>query len=240
MLEKLNLLKRKSEGVKRLPFHIAMTTHGIREWSKKHNKSFEETYKKVFQVIDEIIDEQIKNKIRIITLYLMPVNRENSECYPFLLNAIVEFFTKLAADARINNNQVKVSVLGKWYNVPKIIDPVKKIIDETKDYDNFFLNFCINYNGREEILDACRIVAMKVKNDKVDPNQVDKDMIKDNIYTSYFLPPDVIVKNGSGKSLGGFLLWDSVNSVVHFSETLFPDFSKSDFSAAVSAYEEQE
>jgi undecaprenyl pyrophosphate synthase len=34
------------------------------------------------------------------------------------------------------------------------VDAVKKILDETKDYDCYFLNFCLHYDGQEEIVDA--------------------------------------------------------------------------------------
>ena len=86
----------------------------------------------------------------------------------------------------------------------------KQVIESTKDYDFFFTNFCINYSGHDEIVDACRLIARQVKAGKIDPNSISRETIKENLYSSYFIPPDLIIKNGKA-TISGLLLWDSVN-----------------------------
>jgi undecaprenyl diphosphate synthase len=132
-----------------------------------------------------------------------------------------------------------VSILGKWYDLPsRVVEPIKRIIEETKDYDSFFLNLCINYDGKEEIVDACKMILRKALLEKAEVDSIDSDTIKDNIYSSYFLPPDVIVKTGTGKRLHGFLLWDSTQAVVYFSGVLWPEFREKDFIEAIRYYQE--
>ena len=42
------------------------------------------------------------------------------------------------------------------------------------------------------------------------------------------MPPDILIITGGKQSLGGFLLWDSINSRVYFSDKLWPDFKGDD------------
>ena len=127
----------------------------------------------------------------------------------------------------INANQIKMSFFGKWYDLmPDLVDVMKKFQSDTKDYDKFFVNFCINYDGQEEIVDACKLVARLVKADKLDPDSITKQEIKDNIYSS-FLPPDLIVSFTDKTE--GLLLWDSANSKLVFPRKPFEEFTKKDF-----------
>ena len=81
------------------------------------------------------------------------------------------------------------------------------------------------------------MIARQIKADKIDPESITKETIKDNIYASYFLPPDLIVKSGKEKTLNGFLLWDSTYSKIFFSERRWPEFSKLDLLNALSFFQ---
>ena len=74
--------------------------------------------------------------------------------------------------------------------------------------------------------------------EKMDVDQIDMEMIKDNIYSSYFLPPDLIVKTGTGRRLHGFLLWDSSTSVIYFSNVLWNEMKEKDFIKAIKYYQD--
>ena len=63
-----------------------------------------------------------------------------------------------------------------------------------------------------------------------------EEMIKDNIYSSYFLPPNLLVKNGMRFRTSCLLLWDSMYAEVFFSGKLFPDFTANDFTKAIESY----
>ena len=115
----------------------------------------------------------------------------------------------------------------------KIIDPIKSLLDETKDYDQFFFNLCINYNGQEEIVDACRLVARQIKAEKLEPESITKDTIKENCYSSYFLPPTLIVKTGLSQSIPGLLLWDSSHSKIVFARKYWPELKIADLLRAI-------
>ena len=77
------------------------------------------------------------------------------------------------------------------------------------------------------------MVARKIKSSTLDPDSITKEEIKDNIYSSYFMPPEIIIITGKKKSLDGFLLWDSVKSKVYFSNKLWPDIKIDDLNVII-------
>jgi len=235
MFEKIKSLIDLAAPVTRPPFHVALTMHGIRKWSEDHKVDLEKAYADSFELLKEIIEVQVKEKIRILSVYIIPGTMKQTV---EITDKFIEFVNSLTNSDIINKNQIKVSVLGKWYDLPsRAIDPIKEIITETKDYDNFFLNLCVNYNGQEEIVDAMKMIARRVKADKLDPEAITTDMIKDNIYSSYFLPPNIIIKTGVKRRTFGFFLWDSCKSHIYFADKRFPEFTKSGFYKAIKEWE---
>lgn len=244
MLDKFKeLLKKEAKGLLKTdtPKHVAITMDGILEWAKENKKLLDEAYKESFLILKSTIKSQVRMNIPVLTLYLLPENmKKDTEEFLKLISEIEMFFKEIADSEIITKNKIKISVLGKWYSLPsKAVEAIKKAIDATKDYDDFFLNFCINYDGKEEIIDACKLLAMQVRVGKLDPDLINDELIKENLYSSYFLPPDLIIMTGIKKQISDLLLWDSPNSKIYFTDKLWPDFSKIEFTNAVEEFKKK-
>lgn len=216
-----------------LPKHVAIIIDGCEEYAKKNSILPAEAYKTEFLNIKNAIKVGTKLNIPILTFFSRTKSIPEEE-----IDQLVEFFSLLLKWELIHENQIKISVLGKWYKLPdRLVEPIKNIISDTKDYDRFFINFCIQYDGQEEIVDACKLIAQQLNLEKITPEGINKALIKENIYASYFLPPDLLIISGKKKTTNGLLLWDSANTKICFSEALWPDFGKDDFLKAIVYYQ---
>ena len=237
MLERFRLmlkLQEKEGKLRKTIRHIALTMQGMERWASEKGKDVKESYKKSFEILKELIGKQIDKNIPILTIYVLPEQLKKEEEYAVFLDELIDFLNSIKKSGMVHDNKVKISALGKWYDIPgRAVDVIKEIIEETKDYDKFFVNLCINYDGNEEIVDACRIIARQIKAGKLDVESIDKNTIKDNIYSSYFLPPDLVIKNGKMMQKTSFLLWDTPYSIWYFTKKYFPEFGKGDFSKAI-------
>ncbi|HIH39723.1 TPA: undecaprenyl diphosphate synthase family protein [Candidatus Woesearchaeota archaeon] len=204
--------------------HIAVLCRGSAAWALKKKKKVYDGYRKAFSNISEMIELQLRKNIPIFTFYIMPVNVQEPDDYSVLVDELSSFLSVFSKNELLHENKIKISVLGKWYNMPsRLIDAIKNVIDATKDYDSYFVNFCIGYDGQEEIVDACKMIARRVKLGKFDAEAITKETIKDDLYSSYFLPPDTIFVTGEKCSLNGSLLWDSVNAEMIFLKKAFAE-----------------
>ena len=210
-----------------MPRHVAISLDDIFDWCRRNNTEISDGCNRYFDLLTRLLEQQVKSKIPIFTIYLLP-DSEPSDDYLVFSDCMADFFYELANKPFISGHKIKVSIFGKWYKLPgKAVESLKKIIEDTRDYDNFFVNFCVNYDGQEEIADACRLIAKQVELGKIDAEMIIKDTIKENIYSSYFLAPDLILIYGERK-LNGLLLWDSVKSSIVFADKSFMEFEESD------------
>ena len=206
--------------------HVAISLDSVFDWCRKNNAGIKEACDKYFGFLLGLIEQQVKSLTPIFTIYLLPdSDHHNLEFY----ERMSDFFNELSQNSVISQNNIKVSIFGKWYKLPgKAVESLKKTMEETKDYDGFFINFCVNYDGQEEIADACRLIAKQVQLGRIDPEMISKDAIKENLYSSYFMPPDILFIYGDRK-LSGLLLWDSVGAKVVFADKSFMEFDEKDF-----------
>ena len=217
-----------------LPKHIAIDLEGVRAWAELHKVDVEEAYRQSFVRVLELIQKCVALNIPIVTFYIMSPGMRRTVVEGALLKPFAEFLGKAETAVFLGNHKIKITILGKWYDLSQqTVDAIRSVADRTKDYDSFFVNFCLNYDGQEEIVDACRLIARQVKLGKLDPDLIKKDLIKENVYSSYFIPPDLIVRNGTKKVVSSLLLWDSPGAKLVFSEKLFPDLSVEEFGRIV-------
>ena len=208
--------------------HIAISPDDISECCSKSNADASQCFKEYFSRLSRLLNAQLDFNIPIFTIYLLPEGAEKNEHFAALCDFMSEFFEDLCNANGILRQKTKISVFGKWYNLPsRLIESLKKAIDETKENNSFFVNFCINYDGQEEIVDACKLIAKQIELGKLDPEMVTKETIKENIYSSYFLPPDAYLIYGD-KRWDGLLLWDSVRSKIIFAGKPFIEFEEDD------------
>jgi undecaprenyl diphosphate synthase len=212
-------------GLKRLPKHIAIDIDNNVEWQKKKQAPISEVFGKRDSQIIQTIEATTKFEIPVLTLLLCPSRRKD----PAEQDSFIQLFKSPRLKDLLHKNQVKLSVLGKWYDLPgHLVQEIKDLIDSTKDFDRFFVNFCINYNGQDEIVDACKLISRKIKAQKLEISSINRETIKDNLYSSYFLPPDMIIKTGKRRSWSDLLLWDSPNARYFFTNKYFLDLSPQD------------
>ena len=110
----------------------------------------------------------------------------------------------------------------------KVVDSIKRAAETTREYDDFFLNICINYDGQDEIIDSCKLLARKVKFDKIEIENINTESLKENLYSSYFIPPERTVIVSRNKRLLSFMLWDLAYTKIYFLEKNWNEISKRD------------
>lgn len=221
------------------PRHIAISIEGNVRYAKEKNIPLSTVLELSKERILDIVTMQIQENIPILSFFLFPQQYKEFTQFEEIVNAYDTGFATLVSDPLIIQNQVKISFIGKWYSLPgRLVERIKKVIDETKDYDRFFLNFYINYDGQEEILDALKLLIRKAETGKIMPEFLSKEDIKDSLYSSFFLPPDMIIRNGTERSTGGILLWDSSQTYLYSTNKYWPEFTIDDWHLAIKAYQQ--
>jgi tritrans,polycis-undecaprenyl-diphosphate synthase [geranylgeranyl-diphosphate specific] len=144
-------------------------------------------------------------------------------------------------DSFVHKNRVRVNFIGKLEKLPKDLQrALKKAEDMTKGYNSYTINFAIAYGGRQEIVDACRAVALDVANGRLRPDEVNESVLKHSLYTNGGADPDLIIRTGGERRLSNFLLFQSAYSELAFIDSLWPEMTKEEFLGAIKDYSMRE
>ncbi|MFH1771123.1 MAG: undecaprenyl diphosphate synthase family protein [archaeon] len=210
---------------KKKPLHIAINGSDIKGWAEKNNKNEKEAVMKHVEQIKTFVDYQIKNKVPILTLNISADS--DMECAE-----LAKLFAEFVENEEIHKNKVRVFIIGQWFDLDEnLTNAFKKVMERTKEYNNLFLNFCVKYNGQEEVMGVIKLLATKAKLGKLELDELNVDMVKENLYTSYFTPPEIIIE--PSKVYSGLLLWDSKGAKIFQTRKPWLDLTTADVDSAI-------
>jgi undecaprenyl diphosphate synthase len=134
---------------------------------------------------------------------------------------------------RLHREGVRLRHIGRLDGLAQDIqDAIHWMEDLTKENDKLNLNVAFNYGGRAEIADAVRAIIAE----GVAPEQVTEDLIQRHLYTRDLPDPDLVIRTAGEMRLSNYLIWQAAYAEYYSTPTLWPDFGREDFEAALDAY----
>ncbi|MFP4403082.1 MAG: polyprenyl diphosphate synthase [Nanoarchaeota archaeon] len=215
------------------PKHIGIIMDGNRRFSKKLMlqpwKGHEWGAKKLTKVLDWCKEYDIK-QLTLYTFSIQNFNRPKEE-FDYLMKIFIENFDKLKNDKKIHENKIKINVIGRIEMFPDEVQKrLLKIMDLTKNYNDYIINFAMAYGGQEEIVDAVK----KILNKKLKPEEIDNKTFSENLYLNN--SPELIIRTGGEKRTSNFLSFQSAYSEWFFVDKMWPEFEKEDFVNIINQY----
>lgn len=227
-----------------LPSHIGVIMDGNRRWARSQDMLEWQGHWSGADKVDELLNWCLDIGIKTITLFSFSTenfDRPNRE-----IDELMKLFEKTMEDTlksdELQKNKVKVRAIGRINMLPpKIQALIHKIEEKTKDFDKFYLNIAIAYGGRAEIVDATKKIGEMIKTGKINPNNIDEELIEENLYTSH-LPqqdPDLIIRTSGESRLSNFLVWQSAYSELFIVDVFWPAFRKIDLMRVIRSYQQR-
>jgi undecaprenyl diphosphate synthase len=225
--------------IRNIPNHVAIIPDGNRRWAEKKGlkpwDGHEEGAKNLEKVLLSLLDLGVKH----VTFW--GSSMDNLQKRPWrekraLLDIYRRYFFKLLDSKDIHGNEVKVNVIGHWEEQFPVAlkNIIHKCIRKTEKYKKHFLNFLLAYSGDDEMVEATNSLLAKCKG-KV--KRITAKMIKDHMMTKDLPPVDLLVRTGGEPhNSAGFMMWDTANAQLYFSEVLWPDFDEKKMREAVLDY----
>mgnify|MGYP001295988166 FL=1 len=93
----------------------------------------------------------------------------------------------------------------------------------TQDCTRAIVNFCLNYGGKAEIIDACKAIIKEIDSKTLCAQDIDEIVFARHLYAD--LPPiDLLIRTSGELHISNFMLWQNAYSEMYFTDVLFPDF----------------
>ena len=224
----------------KMPNHIAIIMDGNGRWAKKHGMKRVNGHKAGVKAVREIVETAREVGLKYLTVYAFSTEnwgRSRME---------VNYLLKLILDSLIGEiddlvkNGVNIRFLGTGENLPPGYD-VKVAENCSRSWHNsdLYLNVAMNYGGRRELKEAVQAIATKIKQGKMQPEDITEQVISDHLYTAGMPDPDLVIRTSGEIRLSNYLIWQSTYSEFWFTETLWPDFSRAEFIQSILDYQER-
>jgi undecaprenyl diphosphate synthase len=226
-----------AEAKASLPRHVAVIMDGNGRWAKQRGLPRIEGHRQGAESARTIIRTAGELGIKYLTLYAFSAenwNRPKDEVAA-LMKYLVHYLKTETPE--LNKNNVRLEVIGQIYRLPENVQAhLNKSIAALARNSGLTLVMALSYGSRIEIVDAVRGIAEEVKRGKLDPADITEQVFARHLYTRNIPDPDLLIRTSGEMRVSNFLLWQISYAELVITPTLWPDFRKPQFFAALEEY----
>ena len=225
----------------RLPKHVAVIMDGNGRWAKRRGLPRIMGHRQGVDALKDLLRCCKDWGIGALTAYAFSTENWGRplEEVEFLMTLFERILRRELQEMMAEN--VRIRFVGNLHALPDSLQAeIERAMAKTKPNSGIWFTVATNYGGRQEILHACRAIATQVKQGKLDPDGIDEALFESHLYTAGVCDPDLLIRTSGEMRLSNFLLWQMAYGELYVTETLWPDFNRSEFHQALSAYQQRE
>ena len=220
-----------------VPNHVAIVMDGNGRWANGRGLTRIEGHRAGEAALLDVVAGAIQLGIRHLSVYAF--STENWKRSPDEVRFLMGFNRDVLHRRRdqLNDWGVKIRWAGRtprlWRSVIKELRFAEQL---TKSNTVLTLTMCVNYGGRQELVDAVGSIASDVATGKLSPSRITERTISRALYLPEMPDVDLFVRSSGEQRTSNFLLWQSAYAEMVFLDTLWPAFTRADLWHAVELY----
>lgn len=222
----------------KIPEHVAVIMDGNGRWASMRSLPRVAGHRAGMKTVKDVVKAADEIGVRYITMYAFSTEnwKRPRDEVDFLMKLPQEFLSTELEE--LIERDVRICMLGSKDELPShTLKALLEAEEQTKDNRGLQLNFALNYGGRDEIVKAFSIIAEQVKAGKLDPKDLNEEVISRYLYTSEIPDPDLLIRTSGEIRLSNFMLWQLAYTEMWFTDVLWPDFTREHFYQAIVEYQ---
>jgi undecaprenyl diphosphate synthase len=225
----------------RLPRHVAVIMDGNGRWAKRQGLPRIMGHKRGVDVLKELLRCCKDWGIQALTAYAFSTENWGRplEEVDFLMTLFERVLRKELREMVQENVQIKF--VGNLNALPPSLQAeIERSMTDTQQNRAIRFTVATNYGGREEIMHACRAIAHQVQQGLLQPDEIDEALFERHLYTAGICDPDLLIRTSGEMRISNFLLWQMAYAEIYITETLWPDFDRTEFHRALCSYQQRD
>ena len=209
-----------------LPKHVSIIMDGNGRWAKERGKERIYGHFEGAESVRAVTEACVELGIPYLSLFAF--SEENWQRPQAEVEALMGLMLKSMHDEyhTLLDNGVRFRVLG---NLERLSSTLREEIDylekATAGGDKLTMVIFMSYSGKWDIQQAANRMAAAGASD-----------LEPFLVTAGIPDPDLIIRTSGEKRISNYLLWQAAYSEFVFTDTLWPDFRKESFRAALEEY----
>lgn len=220
-----------------VPRHLGIIMDGNGRWAKKRglprsagHTAGASNFRKITRYCSNI-------GISYLTVYAF--STENWKRPADEVQGLMKLFQQYLEEALRDflNENICVRFIGDVSVFPESLrELIARVERLSAEKTGMVLNIAMNYGGRAEITHAVRLLAQKVKNGTLQPEEITEEQISSLLYTGGQPDPDLVLRPSGEYRISNFLLWQSAYTEYIIMDKLWPDFTTHDLDSALEEF----
>lgn len=220
-----------------LPAHLGIIMDGNGRWAKKRGLPRTAGHAAGAESFRRIANYCRTLGVRYLTVYAFSTEnwKRSQEEIGGIMSLLRRYLEEALRD--MEKNQVHFVFFGDLSKLsPELRTLCRNAEARSAAYHEVQVNFCLNYGGRDEIVQAARRFAEAVSQGEKRPEELDEALFSQYLYSANLPDPELIIRPSGEERISNFLLWQSAYSELVFQDVLWPDYSPKDLDAAIAEF----
>src|SRR5207237_5285971 len=178
----------------RLPRHVAIIMDGNGRWAARRSLPRVVGHRAGADAVRRTIETSARLGLECLTLYAFSTENWKRPRYEIraLMDLLMEFLRKELKALRDNNIRFRLIGRSEGLHI-SVLEQIRRAELATMQNTGLQLNIAINYGGRTELVDACRLIAAEVAAGRLRPEEINEQVIESKLYTNMLPDPDLLV-----------------------------------------------
>ena len=223
----------------RIPKHIAIIMDGNGRWALEQGKPRSFGHQAGVDAVRRITSECTRLGVKYLTLYTF--STENWSRPVDEIASLMSLVLSSLEDEIFMKNNVRFRVIGEIERLPQDVqDKLRETMEHTAANNTMEMIVALSYSLRWEITRATRMIAEEVKAGKVNPEDIDEEMLSKHMVTNFMPDPELLIRTGAEVRVSNYLLWQIAYAELYFCDTYWPDFMEEDLHEAIRCYQSRQ
>ncbi|MBP6663696.1 MAG: isoprenyl transferase [Chitinophagales bacterium] len=225
----------------RLPQHIAIIMDGNGRWAKKQGKNRVFGHTEGVKSVRRITEACAKLGVPYLTLYAF--STENWGRPPAEVTALMELLVhSLRKEIKsLNDQNIRLNTIGDMNALPpKCVRELNDGMNLTQNNQRLTLSLALSYSSRWEITNAVKQIAEEVKQGKIEPAQINEQLISGYLSTHNLPDPELLIRTSGEQRISNYLLWQIAYTELYFTEKYWPEFNEEELYKAIVEYQNRD
>jgi len=225
----------------KMPSHVAIIMDGNGRWAKKKGNSRIFGHQSAVEAVRDTTEGAAAAGVKFLTLYAF--STENWNRPKFEVNALMELLVNTISKETptLMKNNIRLVSIGQTQELPASCrKQLETAMQATAGNTHMVLNLALSYGGRRDILEAARQIANLAIAGDIDPAKLQETDFASYLSTAGMPDPELMIRTSGEFRISNFLLWELAYAELYITQTLWPDFRRSDLYDAIADYQTRE
>jgi undecaprenyl diphosphate synthase len=226
----------------RLPAHIAIIMDGNGRWARQRNLPRVAGHRAGIESVRTAVETCSRLGIQALTLYAFSVeNWKRPRTEVDMLWRLLRIYLRRELPELMRNG-IRFTCMGRLDGLPPQVRlHLENCIEATRLNTGLRLNVALNYSGRSELVDAVNAIVEDARLEgRLRDLYIDEESIAARLYTAGLPDPDLLIRTSGEKRISNFLLWQIAYAELYVTNTLWPDFRRTDLLDAILDYQKRD